>query len=170
VAARFRCERDMQVRPAAEGEVELLARIWHAGWHDAHAQIVPAELTQIRTLQSFGERLRAALAEVRVIGPLGAPAGFYILRTDELYQFYVAAEWRGTGVAGSLISDAEAELSERGIEKAWLACAIGNERAAKFYVKQGWKQGGTMLTDLETPHGIFSLRVWRYEKILMREA
>ena len=54
----------MDVRAAEEGEIGHLARIWYDGWHDAHAQIVPAELTRLRTLESFRDSLQAALPNV----------------------------------------------------------------------------------------------------------
>ena len=78
----------------------------------------------------------------------------------------MAAQARGTGVAAALMADAEARLSQRGVEVAWLACAIGNERAARFYGKCGWKRTGPVLLDLETSQGKFPLQVWRYEKRL----
>ena len=74
--------------------------------------------------------------------------------------------FRGAGVAAALISDAEARFAERGVHTAWLACAIGNERAAKFYQKCGWIRDGTMINQFETPAGRFPLNVWRYEKRL----
>jgi ribosomal protein S18 acetylase RimI-like enzyme len=40
-------------------------------------------------------------------------------------------------VAAALIADAEAMLAEHGVEMAWLACAVGNNRAARFYEKSG---------------------------------
>jgi GNAT superfamily N-acetyltransferase len=156
----------MEVRAAAEPEIQHLARIWHDGWHDAHGQIAPAELVSLRTVESFAERLQAALAEARVAGPLGDAAGLCIIKDDELYQLYVAAQARGTGVAAALMADAEARLSQRGVEVAWLACAIGNERAARFYGKCGWKRTGPVLLDFETSQGKFPLQVWRYEKRL----
>jgi RimJ/RimL family protein N-acetyltransferase len=67
-----------------------------------------------------------------------------------------------------LIADAEARLSKAGIVTAWLACAIGNDRAAKFYEKSGWRRVGTMMNDAETSIGSFPLEVWRYEKSLTR--
>jgi len=67
-----------------------------------------------------------------------------------------------------LIADAEARLAARGVETAWLACAIGNERAAKFYEKRGWRRAGTMVNHAETSAGPFPLEVWRYEKSLTR--
>lgn len=158
--------RPMDVRNAEEAELDALAKIWHEAWHDAHAQIVPAELTRLRTRESFRERLQAALRDLRVAGPPDAPVGFHLVKDDELYQLFVAAPSRGSGVATALIADAEARLSENGVQTAWLACAIGNERAAKFYEKNGWHRTRTMINQADTSNGTFPLKVWRYEKSL----
>jgi GNAT superfamily N-acetyltransferase len=160
----------MDVRAAEEVEIGHLAKIWHDGWHDAHVQIVPGELTRLRTLKSFTERLRANLPNVRVVGPAGEPVGFYIVKGDELYQLFVSAQARGSGVAAALIADAEARLLDSGVGTAWLACAIGNERAARFYEKCGWHRAGTMINFAETSDGPFPLEVWRYEKTLTSPA
>lgn len=156
----------MDARNAEEYEVDHLAKLWYQGWLDAHEQIVPAELKRIRTPESFGPRLKALLPSVRVVGPIGAPLGFHILKDDELYQLYVSAEARGAGVAAALIADAENLLAERGHETGWLACAIGNDRAARFYEKSGWRRAGNMINQLETESEVFDLEVWRYEKSL----
>lgn len=156
----------MDVRAADEAEIGQLAKVWHDGWHDAHARILPAELTRLRTVESFRDRLQAALSNVRVAGPPGAPVGFCILKGDELYQLYVSAEARGSGVAAALIADAEAQLSANDVTVAWLACAIGNARAAAFYEKCGWRRTETFVYDAETATGKFPLEVWRYEKVL----
>ena len=152
------------VRTAEEEEIGTLAKIWYDGWQDAHADILPRELARIRTLDSFRDRLHAALAEVRVAGPPGAPVGLCIIKGDELYQLYVSADARGTGVAAALLTEAEERLASRGIATAWLACAIGNHRAARFYEKCGWRRVGNMINRLDTPDGMFPLEVWRYEK------
>ena len=91
---------------------------------DAHAAIVPAALTRLRTLESFRSRLQADLPHIRVVGPIGVPVAFTIVKGDELYQLFVAAPARGSGVAVALLEDAEARLAARGVETAWLACAI----------------------------------------------
>ena len=156
----------MKVRSAEAGEIDQLARIWFDGWHDAHAKILPVELARLRTLESLRDRMKSALPEVRVVGPPGAPVGFYMLKEDELYQLYVAAEARGSGVATALMADAETRLARRGVRTAWLACAIGNDRAARFYEKSGWHRTGTILYQAEASDGSLPLEVWRYEKHL----
>ena len=120
----------------------------------------------MRTLDSFETRMEAALPEVRALGPVGAPLGFHLLKDDELYQFYLAAEARGTGAAATLMADAEAGLARAGVETAWLACAIGNARAARFYEKAGWTMARIETVPTETSEGLFPLEVWRYEKRL----
>jgi ribosomal protein S18 acetylase RimI-like enzyme len=160
----------MNVRDAEEAELDPLARIWYDGWRDAHEQIVPAELTRLRTLESFRDRLQAAIPNVRVIGKAGEPVGFCMVKDSELYQLFVSREARGSGAAAALVADAEARLSEQGVETGWLACAIGNERAARFYEKCGWRRVGNMVDRLETSNGEFFLEVWRYEKQLSQTA
>jgi GNAT superfamily N-acetyltransferase len=158
------------VRSADEAEIDPLAQLWYDGWQDAHARIVPTELARSRTLPSFRERLRAALSSVRVVGPAGRPLGFCMVQADELDQLYVVAPARGTGVATALLADGEARIAASGAETAWLACAIGNERAARFYEKSGWRRAGTMVHELPVVEGTFRLEVWRYEKDVRRAA
>jgi len=157
----------MDVTQLAETQLDVAARLWHEGWHDAHAPIVPAELVHLRTLENFRDRLRDNRLHVWVMGPAASPIGLYMLKGDELHQFYVAAASRGTGAASTLMADAEARLAGRGVAVAWLACAVGNTRAARFYEKSGWRRAGTVAHAVETGAGLFTVDVWRYEKPVM---
>ena len=94
----------MNLRDADDADVEQLAQLWHDGWRDAHLAIVPAELARVRTLESFRQRMRDDLSNVRVAGSPGSPLGFTMVKGDELYQLYVAAAARGTGVAAALMA------------------------------------------------------------------
>ncbi|MCK1386561.1 GNAT family N-acetyltransferase [Bradyrhizobium sp. 21] len=156
----------MQVRPADAGEIDHLARLWHDVWHESHAPLAPPELVRLRTLSSFRDRLAVVLPNACVVGPAGAPLGFCAIKGDELYQLFVSPEAHGSGVAMALITDAEARLAARGVDLAWLACAVGNNRAARFYEKSGWSLAGTFVMLSETSNGPFPVEHWRFEKRL----
>lgn len=64
-----------QYAPPINLKSTALAQTWYDAWPDAHAEILPAELARMRTLDSFRDRLEAALPRVRVAGPLGTPLG-----------------------------------------------------------------------------------------------
>lgn len=154
------------LRDAQPAEVDRLAQIWHDGWQEAHASLLPAELKRLRTFESFRDRLLHRLASTRVAELDGEVVGFCTLKDDELYQLFVSASARGRGVAAELVADAEVRLRQAGFRMAWLACAIGNERAARFYEKCGWARTGASVVAVETTEGPFDIEVWRYEKRL----
>ena len=143
-----------------------IVEMWHQGWHDAHASVVPCELVALRTKGSFTDRVQQLRSDFRVAIFKDEILGFCILRGDELYQMYVSRTARGKGVAAALIADAETCMRGAGHRTAWLDCAIGNDRAARFYEKSGWENVKTVVTHLDTSKGHFSLEVWRFEKNL----
>jgi GNAT superfamily N-acetyltransferase len=156
------------LRNALSTDVDRLATIWHEGWQDAHASLLPEELKRLRTPESFRERLLQRLASTRVAELDGEVVGFCMLKDDELYQLFTSPPARGTGIAATLVADAEMCLKKAGVATAWLGCAIGNDRAARFYEKCGWVRTGTSVIAVETSEGPFDLDVWRYEKRLDR--
>jgi GNAT superfamily N-acetyltransferase len=138
--------------------------LWWQGWQDAHAAILPPDLARVRTLESFHERLENNLANLRVAEIEGRPVGLAIIDSSELYQFYVAQEARGTDVAGALMSDCLSTFREADIQLAWLHCAIGNRRAARFYEKWGWRNAGAVETKITAGAVNFTFEVWRFEQ------
>lgn len=158
---------DYQLNPAASEHVAQIAEIWHAGWHEAHGQIVPAELVTLRTMESFLERSEENLSGTWIAVSDATVLGFCMVREDELYQMYVSPAARGGGVAKTLIGDAEKRILGNGYQIAWLACAKGNSRAMRFYEKSGWNMAGNEVVGLDTSQGAFPLDVLRYEKKLV---
>ena len=154
------------LRDALPADLEALLSIWYDGWQDAHASIVPVGLRRLRTKANLRERLPAMLPRMRVAEVDGRPVGFCVLKGEELDQLYVDERVRGAGVAAALIADAEARLRAAGVRVAWLACAIGNHRAARFYEKSGWVRAREETIQLETPAWLLPLEIWRYEKEL----
>ncbi|MEQ8826760.1 MAG: GNAT family N-acetyltransferase [Parvibaculum sp.] len=156
------------IRDARPDETGLLGLLWHDAWHESHASCVPAELTRLRSLESFQSRIARMLADTRVACAGVDPVGLRTLKDDELHQFGVRADARGSGAAAALLADGETGLRRAGVRTAWLACAVGNERAAAFYRKHGWHVARTEIEQVETGAGEshFPLRVWRFEKRL----
>ena len=156
----------VSLRDTTESDVDALLPIWYDGWQDAHASVVPEAIVRLRTIENLRSRLPAMLPRTRVAEVAGRIVGFCVIKGDELDQLYVAREARGTAVAGALIDDAERRLREAGVRTAWLACAIGNDRAARFYEKRGWTRARTITIPLGTDGAPVPLDVWRYEKEL----
>ena len=153
-------------REATSRDAERLARLWHESWHDGHARLLPDDIVSPRTLDVFRARLVDEIASMRVVGPVGRPAGLCAVEGDELMQLHVHRRARGSGVAAALERDAVRRLKRRGVRRAWLGCAVGNGRAAAFYERQGWYRVGTMTFELDARAGPVRLPVWRYEKDL----
>ncbi|KIN61965.1 Acetyltransferase, GNAT family protein [Sulfitobacter noctilucicola] len=153
----------MEFRKAQDQDAEGIAALWHSGWHSGHAAHVPAKLVATRTADEFLERTRAHLERTVVSEVSGQLAGFYMLKEDELYQFYIDAGFRGTGAALEQMRHVEEAMRGR---IAWLACAVGNLRAATFYEKCGWVRQGTFVYAVETSAGPMDVDEWRYQKDL----
>jgi len=151
------------VRDATPGDLDALATLWCEGWRDAHADLLPEALIRIRTLERFRARLDFHVRDLRVAVRRGAVAGFSLILGEELNQFYVARDARGSDVAAVLMADALTRFARAGVRRAWLACAIGNGRAARFYEKQSWRSAGVRTVDIVADEGVMPLDVWRYE-------
>ena len=162
-ACKILADPETVIRDAIHEDATTIAGIWYDGWRDAHLQLVPDALAKLRTLESFQERTINLIGQTRVAQTKDV-TGFCICRADELYQMYVAPAGRGTGIAQRLIADAETSFAKAGIEKAWLACAIGNTRAMRFYENCGWQNTGREKVSLDTSAGSFELEILRYEK------
>ena len=156
----------IEVRAPAEQDRAQLARLWHDGWHDAHDGLVPDELMALRTHDTFTAWLSDKIANMRVMGPLSRPLGFYVLEGEELEQFFVTVKARGEGMAQVLLSDAERTLLQQGITHPFLSCVVGNVRAARFYEKHGWVRSARIVNEPAIGVGGITIPVWHYVKQL----
>lgn len=132
------------LRPGTDADAPAVADLWHAGWHDAHAGHVPEGLTAARTLAEFHERTPSKAADTTVAEVGGAVAGFVMVVGSEVEQVFVGAPARGTGLARTLLDEAERQVAAGGHAEAWLAVVEGNARARRFYEKCGWRDDGPL--------------------------
>lgn len=132
------------LRPGTADDAAAVADLWHRGWHDAHAGHVPEGLTAARTLAAFRERAPLRVSDTTVAVVDGEVAGFVMVVGDEVEQVYVGARHRGSGLAATLLDEAERQVAAVGHDVAWLAVVEGNARARRFYERRGWADEGPL--------------------------
>lgn len=154
--------RGPEVRAARPEDLDAVARIWHEGWLDGHAGRVPDALVAARDPETFGPRAAERLASTLVCTVDGEVAGFVVTIGDEVEQVYVDRGWRGRGVAGALLSAAEARIAAEGHSQAWLAVVAENATARAFYERSGWRDEGGFSYDAETAEGAVPVPCRRY--------
>lgn len=152
------------VRPATPADAAAIASIWHSGWRDGHLGHVPEELVAVRTKESFQIRAADRIEETTVALAGDEVAGFVMVVDDEVEQVYVSADHRGSGVAGTLLAEAERQVMGNGHASAWLAVATGNLRARRFYERSGWTDAGAFDYPAATEIGPIPVPCHRYVK------
>lgn len=160
---------DIEIRLARQEDHVAIVQLWHQGWHDAHAHLVPAEILAFRTRKYFSLWLSQSADEFHVALSGQKLVGFASMKGAELVKLYVGTEARGTGTAHALLSHAENLLLRQGVEKAELFCTAGNVRAQRFYVREGWLLSRTFEDALWLPDnfsGRFTVETHQYEKHL----
>lgn len=153
------------LRPARAADAHDIAEIWHLGWPDGHAGLVPPELVEARTEASFEARASERVSDTTVATVDGGIAGFVMVVDDEVEQAYVAAAHRGTGVAQALLAEAERQVRADGHRKAWLAVVPG-KRARGFYERGGWVDDGPFDYAAAAEDGPIAVSCRRYTKLL----
>jgi len=141
-----------------------VAAIWYAGWQDGHLGHVPEELVAIRTKESFWTRAAQRVADTTVLVVDDEIAGFVMVVGAEVEQVYVASSHRGSGVARTLLTEAERQVQAAGHQEAWLAVATGNARARRFYERSGWTDGGAFDYPASVERGTLPIPCHRYLK------
>jgi GNAT superfamily N-acetyltransferase len=96
----------------------------------------------------------------------GTIAGFASWSCSTLGQLYVAAPYRGSGVAQDLLQAAEQAIAAGGAVEAELYCIAGNDRACRFYKRQEWRHSGSIIEKVAGLAGEAELLCWRFTKAL----
>ncbi len=155
---------DPRIRRAEPGDVDAIARIWDAGWRDAHLGRVPAALFRFRTAESYPDRVRERLPNITVGLNDGTVAGFVVAIDDEIEQLYVDGSARGSGLGVAMLRAGEGRIAAAGHDRAWLAVAVGNVEARAFYERVGWNDAGAIEYEAEAGDSVVLVPCRRYEK------
>jgi aminoglycoside 2'-N-acetyltransferase I len=86
------------------------------------------------------------------------------LRTGYVEGVGVRGDRRRRGVAGALLDESERLVAANGYARAWLAVAVGNARARRFYERRGWLDEGVFDYPADGPDGPVPVPCHRYAK------
>ena len=159
----------LEIHPSKAADHTEIVKLWHQGWHEAHAGLVPAEVLSFRTEGHFATWLKEAQDTFYLARNGAELLGFVSVKGAEVVKLYVGAPARGSGTAHALLSFAERLLCASGVSDAELLCTAGNSRAEKFYDREGWRLSGTHDEALWMPKGDgrqFLVPTHRFQKAL----
>jgi ribosomal protein S18 acetylase RimI-like enzyme len=135
----------VEIRPAGQDDVAEVARVWRAGWLDAHVGHVPdalmAERTEAYFLQTAADVVDTTLLAV---DDEGTVLGVALVHEDELFQLAVAPDARRRGIGQALVKAAE-ELIGADHDRAELAVVSANIPARRLYERCGWTDLGEIV-------------------------
>lgn len=141
----------MDLRLARPGDERVVADIHVRSWQQAYSGLLPAAVlealdpAQRATRYTFGaENIVTVLAieDGRVCGfaTHGAARDRDAAGSGELMSIYLDPARVGQGIGRILIADARVRLSARMFSEAVVWVMVGNERAIRFYERDGWRR------------------------------
>jgi GNAT superfamily N-acetyltransferase len=94
------------------------------------------EPDQPHTIVAISDRTLVGFASIGPAHSSGLPD------VGELYAIYVDPPWWKRGIGRALMAEARARLAQGGFAHAVLWVLVGNERAQRFYLNDGWCPDG----------------------------
>lgn len=144
----------MKLRRATDDDAAKLSLIGCATFLETFANDHPGDATVafLKTYHSeaaWAETLAKPDVAVWIVEEVGGcPVGYAVLSPGalpgttandaELKRIYVLSRWHGTGIGRDLFHIAEAEARTRGAARLVLSVYTRNDRAIRFYMKQGF--------------------------------
>jgi 2-amino-4-hydroxy-6-hydroxymethyldihydropteridine diphosphokinase len=162
--------RTITVEPPGREDADEVARVHTASAEAAYSELIPADPTGLaRRTTMWRERLAepgsgtfVARDGERIVGVLGVGD----FRSDgaigAVHVLYVHPAWWGSGAGQALIDRAHSELA-RHFDEATLTVLTANPRARRFYERNGWIEGETLV---EAHFGGTPTEVTRYHRTL----
>jgi len=130
------------IRPARPDEYDAVAEVWMRSWLSVGIQ--PPNDHMLRDLQARvpyevdnGWSLYVADDDGRIAAMLA-----FRQRDGYLDQLFIAPEYQSNGLGKRLLAFTRAHLND----EIWLRCASGNERAWRWYEREGF------VLEKEEPH------------------
>jgi GNAT superfamily N-acetyltransferase len=133
------------VRTGSLADVDLVAGLHLRSRQHAYRGLIAGELLDALDPAEFAVTWRAKLAvatQLFIAEEDGDAAGFAFVGDGTLHAIHVLPRWHGTGTGQALMRAAREGLRELGFDRAALWVLAQNERARRFYEKDGWVASG----------------------------
>jgi len=152
----------MPVRTAQPDDAAAVAEVHVRAWQAAYRGLMADEFLDSLRPEDRAARYRFAAPDpdapetLVVTDTEGAIAGFATVApardddrsgTGEVCALYVDPPAWGSGMGLALMQAARARLVELGFTQAGLWVLVGNDRAQRFYRRDGWTADGARRTD-----------------------
>ena len=147
------------LREATVADADAIAEVHVAAWRWAYDGLLPASLLAALTVEDRSAAWLPILADAPgavtvAVADGGGIVGFVSVGptpdeddptpgTGALFALYLHPDVVGTGVGKALLERGEARLREEGFARATLWVLETNERARRFYERNGWSWDGT---------------------------
>jgi ribosomal protein S18 acetylase RimI-like enzyme len=145
-----------RLRPADEGDLDAVTRVFLACWHNSYAGLLPPDVRDLYTPDNARELWRRVplehllVAEVTGRGVLGM-VRFGADPDDpergHVFSLYVDPHSQGLGLGRALLTTAGEALGARGYAQATLWVFTDNTAARAFYARLGWQPDGATRTE-----------------------
>jgi diamine N-acetyltransferase len=150
---------DLQLRRAVPEDAARLAMIGAATFfvafaHDHPGDALVAHVAADHSIAYYDTLLADPASAIWLVEtPLKAPVAYAVMtppavdcETDpgdlELKRLYVLPQWQKEGLGAQLIAAVEAEARGRGARRLLLCVYTANDRAQRFYARQGFADTG----------------------------
>jgi GNAT superfamily N-acetyltransferase len=168
----------MLLRPAEPEDALAVARVHVRAWQVAYRNLLPDDYLASLKAEDRAQRYTFGGTDPRepmttvALDDRGTVRGFAttcaardadVPGYGELAAIHVDPAWWGRGFGVALLAAARAFLRDAGFKRAVLWVLVGNARAERFYVKDGWAPDGAQRTD--TVWGI-QVNDQRYRRML----
>lgn len=166
----------MRIRTAELQDLEKVSKIHAASWKTVYRGILPDDFLDqlsfrrwagLKEMMADGLAIRVIESDENIFGCItfGAARDEAFSGWGEIVSFHLLQEARGKGFGRLLFQDGVRELGKAGYQELYLWVLEENDRARRFYEKNGFAWNGDRLKSEEGGRQVTDLRyVFRFQE------
>ncbi len=129
----------LELRRGAPNDVQAVAELLHAAWHQTYDRVLPPQLTAPRTRDAFRDEIAQGIDRAWLAWWGPRLVGYMKLTANCVDQLWVAPRHQRRGVGSRLLAQALADFQAAGYQGVQAGCEDFNQAACGFFERQGWR-------------------------------